>query len=274
MEGLRIACLYSFSCPELKKAKEKKTILEFAKEPQFEKAPKAREILIKLEPFFFYQFIAHQNKISDPFNERVVRAYWLGNEFLKRVTKEEIKTFTLLKKEITHKKITALKLLELINGKPHHNFETLWLIKKNQFLTERILQEITDCLVRPGKIIKQERNILFLETFRLNLEEKKIVLKKEICKVDQGFLKDPKKEHLVAIHLSRAREKISKETFQNLLKITKEAISFWGNNPIFFVATLDKFKIICYNKVVWKGMIKDEEKEDSGVLLQPSGRIS
>jgi len=235
LEGLRIACLYSFSCPELKKAKEKKTILEFAKEPQFEKAPKAREILIKLEPFFFYQFIAHQNKISDPFNERVVRAYWLGNEFLKRVTKEEIKTFTLLKKEITHKKITALKLLELINGKPHHNFETLWLIKKNQFLTEKILQEITKCLIRPGEIIKIEKNILFVKTFKLNLEEKKVVLREVISKVDQGFLKDPKKEHLVTIHLSRAREKISKKTFQNLLKITKEALTFFQGIPPLFL---------------------------------------
>jgi hypothetical protein len=220
--------LYSFSCPELKTEREKKIILEFAKNPQCEKVSKVREILVKLEPFFFYQFIAHQNKISDPFNERVVRAYWLGNKFLKKIAKEQIKTFALLKREITHRKLTALKLLELINGKAHHNFETLWLIKRNQFLSEKILGEITDCLIRPGEIIKPGKNVLFVRTYELAFKKgKKIVLRETKIKIKQGFLRNPRENQLITIHLSKAREKISKETFQNLLKITKEAISFF-----------------------------------------------
>mgnify|MGYP001594668769 FL=1 len=41
--------------------------------------------------YAYYQLIARKNKINSPFNKRVIEAYWLGNEFLDKITANDLR---------------------------------------------------------------------------------------------------------------------------------------------------------------------------------------
>lgn len=91
------------------------------------------EIIPTLEKFEaayeYYRLIAHRNKIPSPFNKKVVEAYWLGNEFLEKVTTSDLKG--LIKERfcrpglLTEKE--AKRRADMIpdGSKPHHSFHVL-----------------------------------------------------------------------------------------------------------------------------------------------------
>lgn len=229
MEGLRIACLYSLNCPELLKEPEaQKIVFEFIKHPEKEKTHLVKEILEKLEPFIFYQLIALQNDITDPFAEDVVRVYWLGNNLFKTITKRDVSNlFTSILVE--HHKLKLIKILDLIGGKPHHNWETLWLIKKvkmKQGLSREFLVNLDNCLITAGEIVYAGETTLQVKTKQISLKNGKIILKDAMPLIGQSLDK-VREGDFVSIHLLQAREKISRERAENLIRITKEAISFF-----------------------------------------------
>lgn len=63
--------------------------------------------------YAYYKLIARCNKIKDPFDERVIRAYWTGNKLLEKVPVSEFRK--LIKQRFKlNKKISD-------NALPHHN---------------------------------------------------------------------------------------------------------------------------------------------------------
>lgn len=237
MEGLKIACLYSFGCPELEGMRTKELIFDFIKNPRKDKSHLVKETLQKLEPFLFYQLIGLQNNISEPFSEDVVRAYWLGNWLLKPLTTEDIERFVSQRGNIEHHRLRLIKTLELVGGKPHHNFEILWLIKKirrNQRLSSKFLDNLNNCLIRAARVTEIKELTLKVKTKSIVLKGQEITLEDSIEKISRGFVREIKKGDLVSIHLGIARENIERGTAENLSEIVKEAISFSkGNLPLF-----------------------------------------
>lgn len=91
---------------------------------------KIREILEGFKgAFFYYKLIARSNEIRDPFDEKVVKAYWIGNNLLEEVKTEDLrkmiaKDFSgpgLLSKKIAEKKARGIPA----GLKPHHSFHVL-----------------------------------------------------------------------------------------------------------------------------------------------------
>lgn len=82
-----------------------------------------RQALKKLASYFYYLAIAKANEISDPFDLRVVKAHWIGNELLKKVT-ERHGLWVLKEEGIRHDRfILFCHLKPLIQtGKAHHSF--------------------------------------------------------------------------------------------------------------------------------------------------------
>lgn len=122
MSGLKIAALYGiiphqlgFCGPQNKTATQ--NLLKFIDgEKIFES--KIRRILKEFKgAFIYYQLIAKVNKINDPFDERVVRAYWLGNRLLdktKNFEKFPFHAFHVLKVgSITGRIVLKGKLLDI-----------------------------------------------------------------------------------------------------------------------------------------------------------------
>ena len=79
--------------------------------------------------YSYYKLIARSNKIKDPFDERVVSAYWIGNNLLNKVKTEDLRRMVaeefagpgLLLKQVAIKKATSIPK----GSKPHHSFHVL-----------------------------------------------------------------------------------------------------------------------------------------------------
>ncbi len=227
MSGLKIAALYSFppgrfglcgmgenSCHE---------VFHFL---LGEKVPEIKKILETFEgALFYYQLIAKENKIKDFFDEKVVRAYWIGNELLEKVRVSKLK-------EMVAKNLKKPKLAKILpeNSKAHHSFHVLVAgpMRKELFLTEG-MKDL--CKISWGKILKIEES-----------KEKVVPIEVEyqpILKEKEWFLAEPTKRKIfwdkrilpklkvgdfISFHWDLALEKLSKNDLENLKKYTENSI--------------------------------------------------
>ncbi len=106
----------------------------------------------------YYQLIARANR-AKPFDKKVVEAYWLGNEYLDKVTIADLRQLIidkfsapgLLPKEVAIKKAAVIPP----NSKPHHSFHVMVLgsvTGRVNFAGDTKLQDI--CRVSWGKVEK------------------------------------------------------------------------------------------------------------------------
>jgi len=138
----------------------KKTLLDYFSGEKISEQ-KIRKILETFKgSFSYYKLIAKSNGIEDPFDEKVVKAYWLGNQLLEKVPinslkKMIIKDFSrpgLLSKKITKKKAKGIPL----TSKAHHSFHVLVIGSVSGRL--RLKGNLLDiCRVGWGKVIGFEK---------------------------------------------------------------------------------------------------------------------
>lgn len=213
------------------------------------------QILSDFETLYPYlQLIARQNKILDPFDERVVEAYWIGNEFLQPVSPLEYEAFLkerlFLDKKLNNEKFSNLKL-KISNFKfyPHHNFHVLNIFKRTgndpSFHT---LKTMDECRIGWGRIIKNSKlkiknynlkskiNTIFVEAKKLTFENKKLLLTEPAVKelkVDykgKSFINNYnlKIGDWVSFHWGFVCDKLTEAQVKNLEFYTKKAVEFYN----------------------------------------------
>jgi hypothetical protein len=213
MSGLRLAALYGikpflmgFCGPQGKL--DKAILSKFLKN---KKVPEKKVIKI-LEQFEgaypYYEFIAKKNGIKDPFNKKVVRAYWVGN-----------------------------KLLEKAGGiKSHHSYHVLLVGS----VTGRIVLKgklLDLCRVGWGKVEKlkvkshayRQAGQKLKVIYQPLIGKKKLKLGKPIRKEidwDKDLLPKVKIGDWVSFHWNQAVEVLTKEDIKNLEKYTKLTLNF------------------------------------------------
>jgi hypothetical protein len=227
MQGLKIAALYSFPpgrfglCGMGEEASHE--ILDFLKG---EKVANIKEILETFEgSLFYYKLIAKENKISNHFDERIVRAYWVGNELLEKVRVSKLR-------EVVAKKLKKPKLAEKLpkNSRAHHSFHVLVAgpMKRDLIMTEG-MKDL--CKISWGKILKIEDCKLqianLIVEYRPLLKERKWFLGKPIKRRIFWFksiLPKVKVGDIVSFHWDLALEKLTKKDLGNLKKYTQLSI--------------------------------------------------
>ena len=227
MQGLKIAALYSFPpgrfglCGMGEEASHE--ILNFLKG---KRVPNIREILETFEgSLFYYKLIAKENNISNYFNEKVVKAYWIGNELLERVRISKLK-------EVVAQNLKKPKLAEKLpeNSKPHHSFHVLVAgpMKKDLIMTEG-MKDL--CKISWGKILKIEDCKLkianLIVEYQPLLKEREWFLGKPIKRKIFWFksiLPKLKVGDFVSFHWDLALERLSKSELENLKKYTQISI--------------------------------------------------
>jgi hypothetical protein len=227
MQGLKIAALYSFApgrfglCGMGEESSHE--ILDFLKG---EEVANIKEILETFEgSLFYYKLIAKENKISNHFDERIVRAYWIGNELLEKVRISKLR-------EVVAKKLKKPKLAEKLpkNSRAHHSFHVLVAgpMKRDLIMTEG-MKDL--CKVSWGKILKiedckmQVANLIV--EYRPLLKERKWFLGKPIKRRIFWFksiLPKVKVGDIVSFHWDLALEKLTKKDLDNLKKYTQLSI--------------------------------------------------
>ena len=227
MRGLKIAALYSFPpgrfglCGMGEEVSDE--ILNFLKG---EKVPNIKEILETFEgSLFYYRLIAKENKISNHFDERIVRAYWIGNELLEKVRVSKLR-------EMVAKNLKKPKLAEKLpeNSRAHHSFHVLVAgpMKRDLIMTEG-MKDL--CKISWGKILKIEDFKMqianLIVEYQPLLKERKWFLGKPIKRRIFWFksiLPKVKVGDIVSFHWDLALEKLAKKDLDNLKKYTQLSI--------------------------------------------------
>ena len=199
------------------------------------------EILEEFKTMFPYlNFIALANKIADPFDKRVVEAYWLGNNLLKSVSAQKFYDHLIDDQEM--KRRTNLKDWSVIENKlakgakPTHNFHVFNVFMRTGNLPVRHTLETMDaCRISWGKIIGVETDYLLVETEPLvslnnRLSLGSAITKKVLRQIEgKTVLANLKIGDLISIHWNWACEKINLRQKHDLDLWTKYNLALFNS---------------------------------------------
>lgn len=185
----------------------------------------------------YLRHIAEANDIRDPFDERVVEAYWIGNDLLETVEKKKFWRH-LLEEQHIQKKI-GKKSFDLVTDKiqqgavPHHSFHVFDIWKRTGHLEkEHTLESMDQCRVSWGKIISIDGPFVEIKREPILYMNRKLSLgEPHTQKITKSLesnidIEELKPKDIVSLHWGVICEKISKEQAQTLKKYTLKHIQF------------------------------------------------
>jgi hydrogenase maturation factor len=176
----------------------------------------------------YLQLIARANDIADPFDVRVVEAYWLGNTLLDHVEVRQLYDALL---ERFGKQLQG-RTRDLVLGKapagahPHHSFHVLDVHSRVGEL-EHSLATLESCRVSWGQVLRVDGADLVVERQPLVLRGGKLVLddartERVQRQIDgHGFADDATAGDWVSIHWGWVCEVLSAEQRLNLERYTR-----------------------------------------------------
>jgi len=229
MSGLKLAALYGFYPHQFgfcgpKKNSTKKALLDYL---SGEKIPeqKIRKILEAFRAAFsYYKLIAKSNGIKDPFDEKVVKAYWVGNKLLEKVSIDALREM-IIRDFAKTKKIPSTSIA-------HHSFHVLVIGS----ITGRITLKdelLNICRVGWGKIIEckmgkaKGKNKAVIEYQPVQKKNKRYFLGKPIHKFvfwEKNFIPEIKIGDRIATHWNHIAQILNKRDLSNLKKYTQITI--------------------------------------------------
>ncbi len=199
-------------------------------------------LLMDFETMFPYlKFIARENGVKDPFNERVVDAYWLGNSLTSRITAKAYHKYLVtdfdMKKKVGDKIVRDLGDNFSKLSIPHHNFHALNIFRytgKNKGIL--VVNVFDKCRISSAKIVKVEGEKLKVMRKMILVDEKDNLYEtepkeEEIKNSFEGvsLVSGLKKGDIISVHWGSVCEKISKSHQANLQKITNLCIEIFNS---------------------------------------------
>jgi hydrogenase maturation factor len=183
----------------------------------------------------YYQLIAVSNKIKDPFDDRVVEAYWLGNKLLDNVKHSDIQRMIktkfsapgLLSKEEAKRRADNIP----VGALPHHSIHVFIIgaVSGTIDLKGKLLDE---CRVAWGKVksigkINSEKQVEVVIEYQSVLTKKKLALGKVTKKKvfwDKRMIQKLKVGDWVSVHWGQVIERLGERQMKNLEKYTMQNI--------------------------------------------------
>ncbi len=180
--------------------------------------------------FTYYKLIAEKNLIKNPFDEKVVRAYWIGNDLLEKINKNDMV-------QMIANNFLELGLVEMANlrienlpssAKPHHSFNVYYLGAVSGTITFNDL--ILDlCRIGWGKVKKVfiKEGVVDVVYMPIIKKREKFVFGRPVEKKrmwDKNLIPKIKKGDWVTFHWGQIVEKISRKEVAELKKYTENTI--------------------------------------------------
>lgn len=198
--------------------------------------------LIELERQFdgaypYLRLIAQANNIPDPFDYRVVEAYWIGNEYLERVAASPFyeslrQRFSKLMDDRSFYWLTS-KLEH--SARPHHNFHVFEVYRRKGTLHDNHaavgLERMDSCRISWGRVAQVDGAELLVERPALELRDGRLVLsepqpRRVTRQIDgRGFADNAQPGDYVSIHWSWACEKLDATALQRLIANTNRYLA-------------------------------------------------
>lgn len=191
--------------------------------------------------FPYLRQIASANKIKDPFDSRVVEAYWLGNELLEMVEKDILYRFLSedlrVKDKISNKEFSWLEEKIKMGALPHHSFHVLniWDQDGHGDLLDNLVR-MDECRVASGTVKSVNGPEITVSTEPLVYTSGKFALGEAILKTltrqleAEYDIEQIKPGEIVSIHWSTPCEVITQKQADTLRKYTLKNIAFANMN--------------------------------------------
>jgi hypothetical protein len=176
----------------------------------------------------YLQLIARANAVADPFDARVVEAYWIGNELLEGVEVRQLYDALL---ERFGKQLTG-RSRDLVLGKapagahPHHSFHVLDVHSRVGELSNT-MRTLDECRVSLGRVVSADNAELVVERQPVSMRAGKLVLdvartERALRQVDgRGFAEDAAPGDWVSIHWGWVCEVLDDRQRRNLERYTR-----------------------------------------------------
>ncbi len=186
-----------------------------------------------LYPYLY--FIAKNNKIKDPFDERVIEAYWIGNELLENIEKKalyrHLNENLEIKKKVKPDLYREIEAKIILGAKPHHNFHVfnVWQ-RTGNWDVMHTLSSMDLCRISWGRVIRIKNSVLEVAYQPLILEGDYLTLGEEKIKQvnyqigGKSFLGQVQKGDWISLHWGFACEVLSELQVAYLKKYTQENI--------------------------------------------------
>jgi hypothetical protein len=216
-------------------------ILEFYANTNQQKNIKPIEPLLKeFQTMFPYlRLITNSNRQKNPFSEKVIEAYWLGNDYLDNVKASELYRHAIdtikLNKKTSRKEFSVFQ--EKFNqfALPHHNFHVFSVWRRTGNIGQKhTLATMDACRINWGKIIKAKPQSLVVKTKPLitdangKIKESAEFIEREILNCFEGnILSDSLRVgDYVSLHWGCVCEKLTIKQVANLQKYTDLSLQF------------------------------------------------
>ena len=175
----------------------------------------------------YLQLIARANGLADPFDDRVVEAYWIGNELLEGVEVRQLYDSLL---ERFGKQLNG-RMRDLVLGKapagahPHHSFHVLDVHSRVGELAPT-LQTLGECRVSWGRVVSVQGVELTVDYQPVELKAGKLALgdvrsRRALRQLDgRGFVDDARAGDWVSMHWGWVCEVLDGRQRRNLERYT------------------------------------------------------
>lgn len=215
MEGLIMAARFSLGCNEAALFPEREEALQkfLGDPPNRELAEKAEEILRQFRILFPYLSLIAGKTGLDPFSFRVVEAYFIGNELLTEISKEEIE------KMVSQMYGQAIVLDD--GAIPYHNFHLLRVLARVE--KEPIPPALLNlCMVRMGEVERVDPGQITIKVWFVEDSNSgvRVVQRKEVIEGRSVFVENLKPGDRVAVHWQHICEKLNPLQAKHLEKYT------------------------------------------------------
>ncbi len=184
--------------------------------------------------FPYYAFIAAANGIPDPFDVRVIEAYWIGNALLERVEAADLRRHL---EERFSARFPA-RLLRSVLGqapagaRPHHNFHVFSMpVRTGHYEVPHNLATMDACRISWGRVVAEHGDALLIERRPLALAGDEVVLgDREPCSVFRRFngtalAAGVRAGDVVAVHWGCACHRLSPAQYRQLVRYTRHHLA-------------------------------------------------
>jgi uncharacterized protein DUF6390 len=181
-----------------------------------------------------YSFIAAANGIPDPFDRRVIEAYWIGNEWLAHVELADL--YRHLEERFSRRLPTKLlrPLLGQVPGgaRPHHNFHVFSMpVRTGHQEIPHSLETMDECRVSWGRVVADHGDSILVERRPLRFVGEAITLgppsPRSIFRRFDGMalLPDVSPGDVVAIHWGGACHRLTMRQVRYLSHYTRRHLA-------------------------------------------------
>jgi len=186
-------------------------------------------ILKRFEGLYPYLDIISKKHNLTPFDQRVVEAYWLGNELSYGYNENDFKELISLLKQRGLPESFCEKLLSDAPKKMSltHNFHVFFVgVGRTTGCLPQTLENMDKCMISSGTVESIGKNFLLVDKKNLQNGGQLVLSKPQEKKITYDpELVTPKEGDIISIHWENAIEVISLEQKLNLEKYTNDTIS-------------------------------------------------